>query len=543
MSWSDKYKRSIDCDNPRGFSQRAHCQGLEKREEANHSEGRMPRLSQLGGWDAALESAAREQLEARFAECLQKREQSPRQQRQSRENVRQMRQEGGGFDNMPQNQLERIARKGGEAPRRQRCEDTVDNSESLDFAKGTGIPCGASYISAAKECRLGASERRAIIDSFGVKGDLKKRIEALDDKQLSRVAEGVKQGLSSGQSLRASQTVDTLSATTSGKRQAAGVTLQDPGNAAKYVKFYENGGDKTYKAPHNTSEAEVNFVIDRMRAEGAWGKVRGKLDGKGTPEAGMRAEAWGDQPKDARAKAVLKSLMDNDFQDVNGTFLPWSTGMQLDHRLAGSMGGKDSPNNWIWVSTATNQTKGNIEAAVRAKGLKGKAAEDYVNTELIKKLKQNASMSADEVARIKGAGNAAAAAKAERRKALKENMPLMTQQQIAEQLGSAKTSEMKDLLQASVQGNAGAAWVKKGGSRGQTTYPTVSQGKSLVRMRWGFELDNSDLKNIGQAIASSKNDSRPRSEILKDVEARFGPANGLTPAQRQAILAAAGGEG
>jgi len=28
--WSDKYKRSIDCDNPKGFSQRAHCQGRKK---------------------------------------------------------------------------------------------------------------------------------------------------------------------------------------------------------------------------------------------------------------------------------------------------------------------------------------------------------------------------------------------------------------------------------------------------------------------------------------------------------------------------------
>jgi len=28
--WTDKYKRSIDCDNPKGFSQRAHCQGKKK---------------------------------------------------------------------------------------------------------------------------------------------------------------------------------------------------------------------------------------------------------------------------------------------------------------------------------------------------------------------------------------------------------------------------------------------------------------------------------------------------------------------------------
>jgi hypothetical protein len=31
MSWSEKYKKSIDCDNPKGFSQKAHCQGRKKR--------------------------------------------------------------------------------------------------------------------------------------------------------------------------------------------------------------------------------------------------------------------------------------------------------------------------------------------------------------------------------------------------------------------------------------------------------------------------------------------------------------------------------
>lgn len=29
--WSEKYKRSIDCKNPKGFSQRAHCAGRKKR--------------------------------------------------------------------------------------------------------------------------------------------------------------------------------------------------------------------------------------------------------------------------------------------------------------------------------------------------------------------------------------------------------------------------------------------------------------------------------------------------------------------------------
>jgi hypothetical protein len=31
MGWSEKYKKSIDCDNPKGFSQKAHCQGKRKK--------------------------------------------------------------------------------------------------------------------------------------------------------------------------------------------------------------------------------------------------------------------------------------------------------------------------------------------------------------------------------------------------------------------------------------------------------------------------------------------------------------------------------
>ena len=30
--WSDKRKRAINCDSPKGFSERAHCQGKKKRQ-------------------------------------------------------------------------------------------------------------------------------------------------------------------------------------------------------------------------------------------------------------------------------------------------------------------------------------------------------------------------------------------------------------------------------------------------------------------------------------------------------------------------------
>ena len=40
--WSDKYKKSINCDNPKGFSQRAHCQGKKKKVEEENNP-RIPR--------------------------------------------------------------------------------------------------------------------------------------------------------------------------------------------------------------------------------------------------------------------------------------------------------------------------------------------------------------------------------------------------------------------------------------------------------------------------------------------------------------------
>ena len=38
MGWSTKYKKSIDCNNPKGFSQKAHCAGRKKRSEGMESQ-------------------------------------------------------------------------------------------------------------------------------------------------------------------------------------------------------------------------------------------------------------------------------------------------------------------------------------------------------------------------------------------------------------------------------------------------------------------------------------------------------------------------
>ena len=251
----------------------------------------------------------------------------------------------------------------------------------------------------------------------------------------------------------------------------------------------------------------------------------------------MEVQAWGEKGSEERGRAVLKSLMDNDFKDVNGDTLPWRSGMQLDHKLAGSMGGKDSPDNWIWVSGPTNQVKGSIENEVKRKGLKGQAAEDYVRATLITRLKENAAMSAEDVAKKKGAGSAAAAAKALRRQALQENLPLMTREQKLGLLEGAKVSDVKDLIRSSSR-SGGSAWVKKT-VRGQGSDPGRGGMIALFKMRWDLGTDAKDLKEIGKAIKSAKFDTRTKEEILDVVLKKFGPTTGLTAAERIAILSAA----
>jgi hypothetical protein len=38
--WSNKYKKSIDCDNPKGFSQKAHCQARKLRSIGKKTESK-----------------------------------------------------------------------------------------------------------------------------------------------------------------------------------------------------------------------------------------------------------------------------------------------------------------------------------------------------------------------------------------------------------------------------------------------------------------------------------------------------------------------
>jgi len=40
--WTKKYKKSIDCSNPKGFSQKAHCAARKKRQRGEKTKSKSP---------------------------------------------------------------------------------------------------------------------------------------------------------------------------------------------------------------------------------------------------------------------------------------------------------------------------------------------------------------------------------------------------------------------------------------------------------------------------------------------------------------------
>jgi hypothetical protein len=68
MSWSNKYKRSINCDSPKGFSQRAHCAARRKRAKGENTKSRSPfnEMHQVKSHRSIEQIAKKHRLEVSF---------------------------------------------------------------------------------------------------------------------------------------------------------------------------------------------------------------------------------------------------------------------------------------------------------------------------------------------------------------------------------------------------------------------------------------------------------------------------------------------
>ena len=436
-----------------------------------------------------------------------------------------------------------------EQKRKKKCAPAAPTfSETMDFAKGK--PCGGSHISASYECRLDAGERSAMTKDLVAKGATKSKLDGLNDEQISRVADAVKKGgLTPEQGQQVARGVEKLREQAGGKKEG-GANLQDPSDAKKYSDFYAQRKDLDYKAPMNTDPKVVKATLSQLKEEDpqSYSKTVSALNGKGSPTKEQLAEAGWKSPTE-RGEAVLKSLMDNDFKDVMGQELSWRQGLQLDHKQAGSTGGTDTPSNWIWISTATNQAKGGMEAAARKKGGSAAEKEEYIRQGLIGKLNKNAAMSKEDVAKAKGAGSAKAQAKTQQAAALRDNLPVMTPAQRTTRINDAGGEEMKSILKASVASGKNPETNRKtsyrpvlsggDGARVRKDYGTVPQMKSVARMRWDEKLSAGDLRNIGGVLKASTGSTKSRSDLLNEMLGNFPRTSGLTAAERIAILDAA----
>jgi len=334
-----------------------------------------------------------------------------------------------------------------------------------------------------------------------------------------------------------------------GYQKTGGDNLQEPSQAAAYADFYSKDGDLSYRAPLNTRPEVVKETLSRLKEDdpAQYTAVMRSLNSKGSPEKTMRAEAgW---TGNERGEAVLKSLMDNQFKDVLGNSAPWGQGLQLDHRTAGSVGGKDKPSNWIWITTATNQSKGGYEAAAKKLNSTPQQKEAFIKQSLIGAMKANAKMSSAEVARIKSEGAAKVAAKAEGAAKARRLLPTLTPEQRGALISKANGGQLKELLKASVAEGVNPVTGRPtsyrpvlsggNGARVRKDYGTVPQMRSLARARWGEKLSKDDLQNIGGILKSSTGSPKSRSDYLKELMGNFPRSSGLTAAERIAILDAA----
>ena len=64
--WSEKYKKSINCNNPKGFSQKAHCDG--KRKNSEMKEGELTEKC----WAGYTQKGMKTMFSKRYPNCVKK---------------------------------------------------------------------------------------------------------------------------------------------------------------------------------------------------------------------------------------------------------------------------------------------------------------------------------------------------------------------------------------------------------------------------------------------------------------------------------------
>ena len=139
--------------------------------------------------------------------------------------------------------------------------------------------------------------------------------------------------------------------------------------------------------PHVVTDDDIDDAIERIKSVEGGSKILSAIGNKGsagkgknattrkwvtnpnydpTKPAGKKGDPPGKNPKDlpgpglGRERRIIKSfLMTDGLSVVTGK--PLSIGAaELDHRLSLDLGGKDAPDNWVWMESRYNQNKKNL---------------------------------------------------------------------------------------------------------------------------------------------------------------------------------------
>jgi hypothetical protein len=131
---------------------------------------------------------------------------------------------------------------------------------------------------------------------------------------------------------------------------------------------------------------------------------------------------------------------------------------------------------------------------------------------------------------------------------MRDNLPVMDPKRRLERIETAPNAELKAMVKGSAMDGINPVTGRKvatrpilsggDGARVRKDYGTGPQMRALLKARWGHELNNDDLKNIGSIISASTGSKRDAAGRLDELFGNWKPEKPLTEAQISVIMEA-----
>jgi len=360
--------------------------------------------------------------------------------------------------------------------------------------------------------------------------------------------------------------------------KAAGGNLLSPAEGKLYLEYYEKGLDLERRVKRvDVSDELVDRVWNEMYKKEKdlqkelgitekearslrnfrLKKVIKGLKTKGSPAKEILLESWTkpgtEDTVDAikRGKAVLKSLLEADFKSEVGQEYNWMSSFQLDHAIAGTLGGGDNIDNWLWLQSAVNQEKGAIENQAKNKKFNSPEEEqDWVRSELIEKIRIQANRTQEqyeEELKKKADQDDKKLKQEKKAREFRDSNP--SSEEAAKEFNSSSGKKLKSYMKAYVaetnlESDTKGAYrpifkIKPSGRTG-SEYPKLGSMRALLKLRTGSD-DEAILKKeikslVDDVLADSKSRGITSEQSLRRLLGNFPPKNGISNELFQEIV-------